>query len=758
MFYNPYEGRDEVMGIALDERNYNYFNFNFKTRFIIDESSNVTAAYRGDVNRVYPYAYNWIYAMEHYREIETNQNQVVITYDRLIDTTKNMKMKFNFFRKETNEGPRGIELEDYFSTGGEYNPDFGLYGLRSLVDDSGFLYTFPVSTDQWVYRTENDEEVTIPFVTPGSVYGGNVDDITENFQSRADFEWVYDDTHTFQTGFEAVWHHLIKDHKDSPWYIDTDMRNAFLNKKANEMPGVVDNVEEIIDPETGEVSAEIHHYTGNGAYDSIYYPVENGEIDEDNAIIYWKEDVYYETTVQASGITQGYEAYPIQGAFYVQDRMEWEGLIVSAGLRFDMWYLNNDYDLLTDYYTGSYLEFIKPDVQAYDANGEPINASNPVPDDLVQYYGEYLYQPGGTLDPEVEEWQNAQDFYEKVKDQFETMKIMVSPRLGISHPISETSVIHFAYNYQNQLPEMEQIFRAISLEQAAKTDGTARVGNPAVEPRVTITYEVGLRQQLSEDYVFDITTYFKNNYNYENYEDFDEYIRPLNDAYGSARGIDLNLTKLLSEHISGSMSYTLAWAEGNASAAFVKDGSEDLRETPLNWDIRHQGNFSINFRVENGNDVYLNPIYRYIFPPFWLYEVIDQELVSLGKWGEFSTTFTFDVSSGRPYTKITENDTQDGETNSARMDMTYNADLKITKRFDLGDIEDNPSQIRLYLQISNLFNNRYDRFVYPKTGDPYASGADVDTPTEAFMQSMIDSDPSNISEPRTFVMGMAYTF
>ena len=173
--------------------------------------------------------------------------------------------------------------------------------------------------------------------------------------------------------------------------------------------------------------------------------------------IYYPQD-YYAAAKAAAGKRDGYKAEPWQMAYYLQDKMEWEGMIVNAGLRFDFWYLGKDYSVARD--DGSY------DSRAFDES--------------------------------------------------DRLQVMISPRLGVSHPITDKDVLRFAYNYQNQLPQMQYIFTSKTPEDANDSDTIIQVGNPSLEPQITITYEVGLSHQLSEDYVLDLTAYYKNLYNYVN--------------------------------------------------------------------------------------------------------------------------------------------------------------------------------------------------------------------------------------------------
>ena len=100
-----------------------------------------------------------------------------------------------------------------------------------------------------------------------------------------------------------------------------------------------------------------------------------------------------------------YDVSPWNLAAYVQDKMEFQGMIVNLGLRMD--YYNHGKDI---YY--------------------PADFKDPV--DITKLYGD----PGYIKNPT-----KAQPF------------LYISPRLGISHPITENSVLHFSYGHFFQRPE-----------------------------------------------------------------------------------------------------------------------------------------------------------------------------------------------------------------------------------------------------------------------------------------------------------------
>jgi outer membrane receptor protein involved in Fe transport len=471
------------------------------------------------------------------------------------------------------------------------------------------------------------------------------------------------------------------------------------------------------------------------AGDTIVYPNGYELVLADSTDFYNSEDIY-NATLAASGLRDGYEADPWQGAFYFQDKMEWEGMIVNAGLRVDVWYLGGDYDIDTGNFQGSYLESINPD--------STINENY-----YITNWGTGEDQINPLDDPEnYQKYLEAKKYHRTIKDRFETPEIMISPRLGISHPISEKAVLHFAYNYQRQLPQMQYIYTTGRPQDVIENPSAdIIIGNPELEAQSTITYEAGLQYQLGEDYVLDITTYYKNIYNYVSTQEvtdsldttlkWNEYI---SEDYGSARGVDINLQKLLSNFISGSASYSLTWANGNHSETTTTN-AESLREFPLNWDIRNSFNLNMTFQIAKGEEFYI-PFTDVILP-------LD----------DFTTNFSYNISSGIPYTVSDDEGNLSEETNSDLQPYTERADLTIRKNFSFAGRK----RLSFYATINNLFNKMNVNNVYSITGSPYYSGVDLDTNNDNYvapetidMRNMIDKDPANVTSGRTYKFGISF--
>ncbi|MCD4819823.1 MAG: TonB-dependent receptor [Candidatus Cloacimonetes bacterium] len=707
----PYKNREDILGFDFgSNRNFNDYNLNFKTKYSLSATKSLTFAIRGDQNTRDHFAYRWKYALDHYYRSEGNQKQYILTYDTMIGTVANLKVKASLYGKQFKQYPKGISRDSYFGLKDSWNIDYNnMSAADSMAIIDGVVNSETIgnpATPIWALTPDgkcgiehelgldnlydwayNDDGGVLHFIDenneferPGTIGGSYIDDENKIFTLRTDFEYQYGLIHTIKSGFEVMKHYIKKDQLVNPWEIDSYRFDEYLRKK-----------DPLFHVEEGDV---FYIETATGV-DSTVVPK--------SMDLYSAED-YYNAVLVASGTTDGYEANPWQGALYFQDAMQWEGMNVNAGLRFDFWYLGNDYK-------------------------------------KIQNDGSFV----------IKEFENDEKF-----------RLMLSPRLGISHPISETSVLHFAYNYQNQLPQMQYIFTSKSPFDAIT--GTAEntiIGNPKLDPQITVTYEVGLSKGLGENYSMDVTAYYKNIYNYVNYQkvflqDDDTLIpysenpnnqsipmyRYISEDYGSVRGIDINLSRNLANFISGSTSYSLAWAQGNNSEAGFQDEATNLREFALDWDNTHTFNFNLIFKVGNDEEWYI-PATDFRFP-------LD----------DFSVSFNYDLSSGKPYTPAnSEGDALD--INSERQDFTETARLQFNKKINFTQ----NSYLKMYMKINNLFNKTNVYRVYAISGSPYYDGVDLTdggnnyvSDQEQAMHDLSTKNPSNVSSGRTITVGMSYNW
>jgi len=677
--YDPYEDRSSILGVDLGNRNYNGYNINFKTKYVFNPTQRITFAMRGDRNYDHSFAYNWRYALHHYNISEVKQSQYIGTYDHVFSSSMNLKLKASFYQKTSVAGPRGIDRNNYLYRNpieaDTYldNVLMGDYGYSSVdnnadgIYDEGFL---PASF--WTYRVSGveDPRAISGFVAPGSISDSFVDDLTSSTNLRADFEYQVNETHLAKTGLEIIKHNIEKNQLQSFLTVYEDRRQASLNRVYDSINLASWNPGDPIPSQLYDVFV-----TDDGVKIPIYKP----------------ED-YFRAAQEASGKRDGYQAEPWQMAWYLQDKMEWEGMIVNAGLRFDFWYLGSQYKVLQD--NGSF---------------------------------------------------RTVDF-----DSNERFQAMLSPRLGVSHPITERDVLRFAYNYQNQLPQMQFIFTSKTPADANVSDTAITVGNTSLEPQITVTYEVGLSHQLSDDYVIDMTAYYKNLYNYVSTvkekkpgEEQITWYKFISEDYGSARGIDIQLEKVLSNFTNWTIAYSLAWAQGNNSSTVIQDEMTNLREFPLDWDVRHNLNTSFTFRIGKGEEFFV-PFTNFILP-------LD----------DFSANLTWSFASGSPYTPQAEIGTNFLDTNSLRKDWTNQANLRISKGITLPK----DMSMSVFLDVENLFKTKNVLTVYPRTGSPYETGEDISDsttgytyPEVAYVYDRAIRNPGYVNNHRGVTLGLSFKF
>jgi outer membrane receptor protein involved in Fe transport len=706
---NPFADRKKLFGkklfgfipdVDVGNRFYNSYNVNLKTKFALNEIQKLTAAVRGDRSVNDFFSYGWKYAPDFNGIDETEQRQYVLTYDHVLSPTMNLKLKGSYFQKDYYQAPKGIDTKNYFFytipeqyrvprpetlpanyTEETLNAAWG-FGYESVDNNENGIYDGMESTDPnwWLYQIpnigENNQRAITGFAQPGTIADNLVNDKTASTQFKADFEWQINETHQAKSGLELIKHSIKKDQIAGFLTRDRKRFTDYLN--------AIYNISNYVDPDTTdgiiyvpEQLADVY-ITDDGTPIAIYYPYD-----------------YYNAAYAASGQTDGYKANPWSGAYYLQDKMEWEGMIVNAGLRFDFWYLGSNYQIALD-------------------NGK--------------------YRTSDLAD----------------KDKF---RINVSPRLGVSHPISDRDVLRFAYNYQNQLPQMQYIFTSKDSTDAITNPGTT-VGNPNLEPQITITYEVGLTHQLSEDYVIDMTAYYKNLYNYVSTKKVQAeeatvfWYEFISEDYGSARGLDIQLEKSLSDFNTWSVSYSLAWAQGNNSATVIQDEATNLREFPLDWDIRHNVNVNYTFRIARGEE-YIIPFTNLILP-------LD----------DFTTNFTWTMASGTPYTPTSGPQNTALDTNSKRKGITQQANLRLTKGF----VIPGGAYLRLYMDVENLFKFSNIGGVFSKTGSAYYDGADLSEdigvpgsdpftyPEVQFMHNKAVLNPGNVNNFRAVTLGVSFNF
>ncbi|MFQ6674790.1 MAG: TonB-dependent receptor [Fidelibacterota bacterium] len=369
-----------------------------------------------------------------------------------------------------------------------------------------------------------------------------------------------------------------------------------------------------------------------------------------------------------------FHAYPVVGGAYVQDKFERESLIINAGARLD-WFI-----------------------------------------------------PGQTVMDK--EWKRAWEKATGLKSDWPWIKYKVSPRFGISFPISLETVVFFSYGHFVQLPELQFYYRD------PWTGGFT--GNPHLDFEQTILYEFGLTRQLAENWALDIKSYTK---------DISQQVGTTrlqaalglpvelheNKGYGRARGVEFELRKRHANFSSGKATFTVQWANGYSSSAFedyirsLNDFPNPIRERRLNWDVRTQ--LVLQYILASPRNSHMN-------------------LLGVRLPDNWNITLLSRMSSGQPYTPGTLDPVErQKKENSLTGPVTMTSDLKIAKSFQTGRF-----RMTLFADIFNLFDQNNVQMPYgfnPWTGKPYRYGDNVlNTPQFYDWYNMF-----RLMDPRQFSTG-----
>ncbi len=76
-------------------------------------------------------------------------------------------------------------------------------------------------------------------------------------------------------------------------------------------------------------------------------------------------------------------------------------------------------------------------------------------------------------------------------------KARLSPRLGISHPVSDNQTLFFSYGHFSKWPNPQFVYAKLNPLNAQSS--FQKFGNPDLNPETTVAYELGLKTQFSND-------------------------------------------------------------------------------------------------------------------------------------------------------------------------------------------------------------------------------------------------------------------
>jgi outer membrane receptor protein involved in Fe transport len=400
---------------------------------------------------------------------------------------------------------------------------------------------------------------------------------------------------------------------------------------------------------------------------------------------------------------------PIKFAAYIQDKIEYESLVINVGFRFDLFDAKGKIPVdLTD--PNIYNPFKEKNIYR-DLNGDgTIDVTERIDSNklTVSEREEYWYR-----DTEV--------------------KTLFSPRLGVGFPITDRGVIHFSYGIFQQIPDYNLLYVDDQLKVTTGSGIQGPFGNPDLKPQKTTMYELGLKQQFTDNLAIDITGFYRDIRDWISttapvnaFLSGVRYVRNTNRDLANVFGVTLAVKRRFANHFSFDVDYTFQIAEGTNSNPdqeynAVQGGAEPTRIlTPLDWDQTHTLNTNL--------------------------------FVGSGSWG---ASLISRFNSGQPYTPSFFGGTRTGQTvsaglpeNSRNKPSIFTVDLRAYKNFKYSVF-----RLQIFARIFNLFDAKNPTRVYGDTGL-----ADKTFDERVDHDSTWFDRPYHYSPPRSIQVGLRLSY
>ena len=407
----------------------------------------------------------------------------------------------------------------------------------------------------------------------------------------------------------------------------------------------------------------------NGGVDAYGYDLYGKESD--------KEIKYTDADGKTLVVTEA-PKQPVMMSSYIQDKVEYNDLIINAGLRMDY----------------------------YDADDKELkNPDNPEVDKDAQMIADGAWEDSG---PFVE----------------------IQPRLGFSFPTGPKTVFYMQYGKFTQMPEFNNMYTSTPFTLARQV---VRQGyyftNPVgfgLEPIRTTNYELGWRQQIADNAALEVTAFYKNIKGLiQTIKELPEagsdipgsYMRLENGDFATNKGFEMRLTMRRTNRLMGQVNYTYTDAEGTASNSTANQASVYSNTlvpstiNPLDYSQKHTGSINLDYRFgKNDGGPILEQIGINVLMKFSSGHPYTYVYADLGGQADPYTA-------GIDYMDDTRTRHALESVGSSGTPWTFTTDVKLDKTFNIGRF-----RATGYVIVNNIFNRKNVINVYEMTGSAEDDG------------------------------------
>lgn len=293
-------------------------------------------------------------------------------------------------------------------------------------------------------------------------------------------------------------------------------------------------------------------------------------------------------------------------------------------------------------------------------------------------------------------------------------KTYLSPRLGVSYPVSDNMAFRFSYGVFHQFPAFFLLYQGLNehsdvYPRPSFRDIQTAVGNAEMEPERVTSYEVGLQYAPRTFISINVAAFYRDladmiGKRFISGPDVPaEYYMFDNKGYGTIKGIDLSI-RFNREFINGFVNYTYTQVRISDPDVLFFPSIKFYRPVVADWEIPHKFNFAMTYKPREN----------------------------------WSISFSGFYSSGLPYTLGIEPNTERGPS-------LKQFDLKVERNIRVGRFSGS-----VFTQIFNVFNIKNVYWVYPATGKAGDDGNPATSPDW-------DRNPTQYGPGRHIFIGFTLT-
>ncbi|UCF64125.1 MAG: TonB-dependent receptor, partial [bacterium] len=354
----------------------------------------------------------------------------------------------------------------------------------------------------------------------------------------------------------------------------------------------------------------------------------------------------FDEFLPSGNIQTKWDETPLRGAIYVQDKLEYEGMIATLGLRMDYSYAGGQwYDFYSDPYSPAFT-----------------GAGYEIVDEILQ------------------------------KTPAEH-KFTFSPRLAVAFPVTVNSKLYFNYGHFRQLPLPDDLYL---IRNNSYTNKVTRIGNPNPDLQKTIAYELGYEHNLFNKVLVRTAGYYKDVtmqpklVTYVDFEGNVDYDRTEPTNYEDIRGFEITLNKNRGNWIRGFINYTyMVSTYGYFGYGYYYENPTEQRDYERTTEYYYQSKPKPRPYARANIDLLSPPNYG-------------PDLLGIKPLADWRFNFLANWKAGRFQTWVGGGSIPGVYQNLQWVDY-WNVNIRLSKMFRLQNI----GTLEFFLDVNNVFNYKY---------------------------------------------------